>query len=692
MLKPMAVATKLKSTRTYSTAPTQYLPYPFNAGKLVLDSTDDKWSELVNLPFEFCFFGKKYSSCVIGANGNISFDMSLANQPEPYPVHPAPFNGPCYNNCIMGPFYDLNPAKGGRIRYATYGVAPCRTFVVSWNEVPLYDCPDLKGTHQIVMYESTYAIDIFIGLRPICATWQSGNGVLGIQNENATMAYTFPGKNCAPWYDSAMGYRFAPNAMPDMVYKWIDLKTGMALAGADSNLVCPADTNKYVFEVTFTTQCDVITTSDTVSVNVLTIPSVADFTYEVRYGCDGDTVRFTNNSVFSGTQVSNEGFLWDFGDRKKDTVRHPLHVFKPSGTYTVILTTKGTGVCEDTAMRTIKTEHDLRSYFSMDEDSFCASGTVTFADASTVTPLYGNPATVNWIFGDGNISNLRNPVHHYVNPGVFTVLQIVGNSVPCYDTSYATVVVDSIPYISFIRSDSAVCEGGSVTFRASHSTCGFRQLLWFAGNSEGKRGDSVITISFDTVGIIKIKAVAKYAICPDTSATDSILVKPYPDINLGKDTTICPGASRMWLADTNTYASKVKRVWNTFDTSAGIWVQHPGNYFLQVTVDGCSSTDSINITKSCFINIPNSFSPNGDGENETFIPLQLLSGGVKAYHLLIFNRWGQTIYEGTNVSGTGWDGTFNGVPQPFGVYVYVLDVEFKNGVKEHYHGNITLLR
>ena len=58
----------------------------------------------------------------------------------------------------------------------------------------------------------------------------------------------------------------------------------------------------------------------------------------------------------------------------------------------------------------------------------------------------------------------------------------------------------------------------------------------------------------------------------------------------------------------------------------------------------------------------------------------------------IYNRWGQLIYEAKGIEGQGWDGNFNNTPQPNGVYIYKIDVKFKDGQIEQYQGNITLLR
>jgi gliding motility-associated-like protein len=119
---------------------------------------------------------------------------------------------------------------------------------------------------------------------------------------------------------------------------------------------------------------------------------------------------------------------------------------------------------------------------------------------------------------------------------------------------------------------------------------------------------------------------------------------------------------------------------------------NPGIYGITANMDGCITSDSVEVKKDCYIEMPNTFTPNGDDLNDYFFPKSLLSRGVTAFKMSIFNRWGQLIFETTNPEGRGWDGRWNGVMQPNGVYIYLLDATLKNGKTEHYQGNVTLLR
>ena len=88
------------------------------------------------------------------------------------------------------------------------------------------------------------------------------------------------------------------------------------------------------------------------------------------------------------------------------------------------------------------------------------------------------------------------------------------------------------------------------------------------------------------------------------------------------------------------------------------------------------------------IGLPTAFSPNGDGENDI---LYVRGAAIRTLDLKIFNRWGQLVFETTSKE-KGWDGTFNGQPQPIEAYAYVLNATFIDGTTKLMKGNITLLR
>lgn len=88
------------------------------------------------------------------------------------------------------------------------------------------------------------------------------------------------------------------------------------------------------------------------------------------------------------------------------------------------------------------------------------------------------------------------------------------------------------------------------------------------------------------------------------------------------------------------------------------------------------------------IYFPNSFTPNGDGKNETW---QVYGYVIKEVRMMIFNQWGEKIFESRNQT-RGWDGTYKGKKQPSGVYMYVVELVLNDGSKQTHKGSINLIQ
>lgn len=89
------------------------------------------------------------------------------------------------------------------------------------------------------------------------------------------------------------------------------------------------------------------------------------------------------------------------------------------------------------------------------------------------------------------------------------------------------------------------------------------------------------------------------------------------------------------------------------------------------------------------IQLPNAFSPNGDGHNDFF--KGRIGGNVVGLNIIVFDRWGNKVYESSELNFQ-WDGQYNGTLLNTGVYAYGLEVTYTNMFKEKISGNITLIR
>ena len=138
--------------------------------------------------------------------------------------------------------------------------------------------------------------------------------------------------------------------------------------------------------------------------------------------------------------------------------------------------------------------------------------------------------------------------------------------------------------------------------------------------------------------------------------------------------------------------------WDTGDVSGSGGTVTPDmttTYTVTVTdVNGCTGTDAITIEvrqavcDETDVFVPNAFTPNNDGNNDVF---RVRSNFIESMRLIVYNRWGQEIFESTSQEN-GWDGTLQNEELSPDVYGYYLEVICINDVQYNIKGNVSLLR
>lgn len=147
------------------------------------------------------------------------------------------------------------------------------------------------------------------------------------------------------------------------------------------------------------------------------------------------------------------------------------------------------------------------------------------------------------------------------------------------------------------------------------------------------------------------------------------------NINAGEPTNIGvsslpAGQTYQWIITPATGLS----ISNATAANTTITGDAAGNYVIVVTatsVDGCTATDTLWVEVfEGFNGMPDAFTPDGQGDNNLFRPVNLSAEFVQVFK--IFNRFGQKVYDDPSLTNGGWDGTLNGQPQARDAYTYVL--------------------
>ena len=422
--------------------------------------------------------------------------------------------------------------------------------------------------------------------------------------------------------------------------------------------------------------------SDRSSVTVTVYDRVtAGFTHSVRWGCHGDTVSFYN------TSTGAVSYLWDFGDGTSSSALNPTHIYTIQGVYTVKLFSHSAN-CVDSMITTIDLRHPNNISFTTTPQIVCQGSPVLFNSTAD-----GAGVSYWWSFGDGQNSSDSDATHTYVNTGTYNVSVVVTDFVPCKDTAYGVVYVDSASGISMTITDTAFCLGGLTTVAADYTTIGETEFVWNFGNGDSIKNVNPVIYGYTTPGIFTISATARYRACPEKTTSSVVHVFAQPLLYVGEDFSVCEGSTSVLLSDmTNGTNPAASWLWSTGETTPSISVTMAGVYHVTVNIGGCTASDSVTVVNDCSMALANGFTPNGDGVNEYFNPRLYLGEGLKTYTMRIYNRWGEMIFETKNLEGRGWDGRYNDQPQPVGVYVYTLEATYVDGKNIKKNGNVSLLR
>lgn len=313
-------------------------PCPYTISPNAIDYTisqDDMWGILMNfnfgLPssvplFNFSFYGQNdLQFYVIGSNGILSFDQSVASGNDyltnyesrnfcewHLPDTPIP-NASLYKNCIFSPYHDtyFNEDSIGKLYFQVIGEYPFRQFVLSFVNVSMYACNEMRACHMIVLYETTNVIEFYMQSKPLCDRWNEGKAILGIQNADGTQATVVSNYNLPnQWTATNEAWRIRPNSQLSNSSKWykrsLSSNNRTEVSSTNGSILAFTDSIEggqyYILETSFyALNGDTITISD--SCLVLPQTALANSHYGTTIDaiiCSGDTYYlngFNENST-----------------------------------------------------------------------------------------------------------------------------------------------------------------------------------------------------------------------------------------------------------------------------------------------------------------------------------------------------------------------------------------------------------
>lgn len=416
--------------------------------------------------------------------------------------------------------------------------------------------------------------------------------------------------------------------------------------------------------------------------------------------CQGLTINFDNQS-YNGTN-----YHWNFGDNTTlaDTSDsyEPTYTYPGDGTYQVELIVNPGWPCTDSTFETFTVHNTLENNFLPPAAQCIIGNSFDFIGTGTYD---STQSTYHWNFGSHatpDTSNVQNPNHITFDTSGYIPVSYSVHWDICANTYTDSVFIYRVPSAAFTLDTGLMCAPYLAHFY-DQSLSDAPIAYWWTFGDGGTSSLPNPTHIYQDSGLYTVSMTMMVSQgCTDTQTVikvNAVDVKPSPIAAFSVDPAITDVFHtkinftdeskeniEAWYYFSETDSSEIR---NTHHTYIDGGYYYP--YQIVTNKYGCKDTAvrQIYIIPYTTLYIPNSFTPNGDGINDVFIPV------IKdelSYDFQIFDRWGNTIFHSTN-DQEAWDGTFHGQKSPDGTYVYQLNYTPPQEKVNHVvRGHVTLLR
>ncbi len=684
-----------------------------NLGTVISDaygaflSDDQFYDQIVDIGFNFTFYGNTYNQLLISTNNYLSFDLTnnTAGGYSPWSIGNAIPDATATNtmNAIMGPWQDILPSTApappslGIIKYAIVGTAPNRIFVLDYNTVTMFSCTTQDFTSQIQLYETSNNIETHITNKPICSTWNSGQAIHGLHNANGTIAHVVPGRNAgSQWTANNEGYRFSPTSPTNYTIAPIPFNPSPITNGLGviqwyegNNLMPPGDTLVASPAVTTTYTArffDGCTGTTYTQDAIVIVTNTALTSFADSVDCNGDNNGFAwmvptgdfapysiNWQSSIGTQLSQH-----FGVTAADTLKNLI-----AGTYIVTVSDSANCVSKDTI---VVLEPDVLETTIIPTDNLCFGE----RNGSAVATITGGTTPYTYIWNDPYNQNTLTADSLYAGNYLFNVTDF-------HDCFLSTnVIVAQPPKLELVTSSvTDTCEKSLGVAKVNvNGGTPFYSYYWLPDSTDHQIATNIP--SGDHYAI-----VTDANNCRDTAlAVVQNIASPIADFSFltADDGVLYP---EVIFGNKSEYSTTYR--WNFGDGGATSDEYNPVHLFpsadsflvslISFNQFDCSDTIAQRIKFPPYYTfyVPNGFTPNNDGINDVFTPVSLDSE-PESYSMSIYNRWGQEVFRSKDFTNP-WDGKDrSGNLLGPGVYAYAVVISEWTGFVKKYQGKITIAK
>ena len=420
--------------------------------------------------------------------------------------------------------------------------------------------------------------------------------------------------------------------------------------------------------------------------------------------CGDYTIDFINQS-FQETYIDNFEWTFEVGNGQVQAFDqwNPSVTFPGVGEYEGRLILNENTDCGDTARIFVNIFPAIDADFSFAYDT-CVAGPVIFTDLSTT----GSCCLTDWRwnFGDGQTGRVQNPTHVYRDPGNIPITLTVRDTNACESSKTQILNYFPVPALIVISPSAAIaCQPAELFFNNLSFPIDSTYLINWDFGDGGTSTDISPFYTYEQPGTytVRVSITSPIGCATDTTFNNLITILPSPVAGF----SYAPDQpSNLFPAVQFTDASQgaIRWQWDFGGGPPGSAFPSPrvvfpdtGIYLVTQVVahpSGCTDTATaiIDVIPEIRYYLPNAFTPNGDGNNDTFKGVGILPG-IMDFQMVIWNRWGEPMFD-TSDPTASWNGQKNNVGQQQPAGVYLVGVKFKDprGKPVELKGYITLIR
>jgi len=407
------------------------------------------------------------------------------------------------------------------------------------------------------------------------------------------------------------------------------------------------------------------------------------------------SAMFTDSTTIADDSNGTLTYLWNFGDAyatpanpNTSALKNPSHKYSNAAIYQVSLTVTSNNGCTVNKTRTFTVNGSIpvANFNVLNPGDLCSNREVLFINQSKVD--FGSITKIEMFYDYGNnptvVETDNNPtpdkLYRHTYPQFHTpakmnyqVRMLAYSGGTCVSEKDVTITLLATPQLTFNVPPTICLSAGTLQLSATENS-GISGSGGYSGkgvSSTGLFDPAAAGVGTNTITYVYTATNA----CADT-VSGNVTVYPVPTVNAGADATVLEGGNTT-LTATATGDSLIYAWVPTTGLSNAAILDPVVTPFMDMVYTltatnklGCSASSSVKVKVLKAPDVPNGFTPNGDGVNDTWNIKYLDT--YPDCTVEVFNRYGLKVYSSIGYP-TPWDGTFNGAPLAPAVYYYIIN-------------------